>query len=308
MTESRLKSLLNHGESAVLAIAEAVCEATNTRAFAKIRIADVIRIDRSGIPDDLYHYALSAHFDVLVSRNNAAFLAIEFDGLGHDSGNDQKKAEICDRFHLPLVRVRKAHLDAKVFEDAALAFFIWQLFCVDAFLMQCGNDQYEPYDPAWFVNIPGKDRDWPFAYDVRWRGRLRRPFQEAASTFEPPLRELYFNGLVNLGAVDISWRRGLEFRSICAQLVANDRVVWGEAELDLQVHGLEGRRGELFAEMASFVEGMAAEKMHGHAMRFLAGTADTVPIGFIREKGRQWELEGFLLIRGFSAAHPARNS
>ena len=34
--------------------------------------------------DDMYQYALAAHFDVLVSKNNKAFLAIEFDGARYD--------------------------------------------------------------------------------------------------------------------------------------------------------------------------------------------------------------------------------
>jgi hypothetical protein len=83
-----LKPLLNRGERAVLNIAKSVCAATKTEANFKVRIADTVSIERSGIPDDLYHYALSAHFDVLVSKDNEAFLAIEFDGAGHDARND----------------------------------------------------------------------------------------------------------------------------------------------------------------------------------------------------------------------------
>lgn len=78
-----------------------------------------------------------------------------------------KKAEICNHFAIPMVRVKEGHLDAKVFGDTAVAFFIWQLFCVDAFVKQCGNDPYEPYDPAWFVSVQGKDRSFPFEYAGR---------------------------------------------------------------------------------------------------------------------------------------------
>jgi hypothetical protein len=77
--EQRLKPLLNRGEAAVLDIAKSVCEAKGTP-YAKMRIADVVRIEGFGISDDLYRYAISAHFDVLVSRENKAFLVVEFDG------------------------------------------------------------------------------------------------------------------------------------------------------------------------------------------------------------------------------------
>src|SRR2546423_311569 len=181
--EDRLKSLLNRGESAVLNIAQGVCKASGTELFAKMRIADAIRIDHSGISDTLYKYALSAHFDILVSKNNKAYLAIEFDGSGHDIRNDERKAAICDFFKLPMIRVKEFHLNAKMFEDTAVGFFIWQLFCVDAFLEQYGDDPYEVYDPAFFTSIPGKDRAFPFMYAERWRARLVRPFREAGSCF-----------------------------------------------------------------------------------------------------------------------------
>jgi len=188
--EDRFRPLVNRGESAVLEIARAVCEATGTEPFAKMRIADAIRIEGSGISDSLYRYALSAHFDFLVSKDNKAYLAIEFDGTGHDARNDAKKAAICDFFQLPMIRVKEQHLDAKVFEDTAVAFFIWQLFCVDAFLEQYGHDPYEPYDPAFFVSIPGKDRNFPFMYAERWRAKLVRPFRQAVGRFTGRLAEL----------------------------------------------------------------------------------------------------------------------
>src|SRR5579862_1144035 len=132
--QGRFRPLVNRGESAVLDVAREVCKATRTEAFPKIRIADAIRIDGSGISDQLYGYALAAHFDILVAKDNMAYLAIEFDGSGHDARNDERKAAICDLFKLPMIRVRESHLDAKVFDDTAVGFFIWQLFCVDTFL------------------------------------------------------------------------------------------------------------------------------------------------------------------------------
>jgi hypothetical protein len=46
--DCRLKPLLNRGEGAVLEIANAVCDVTGSRAFAKVRIADTGRIENSG--------------------------------------------------------------------------------------------------------------------------------------------------------------------------------------------------------------------------------------------------------------------
>jgi hypothetical protein len=299
-SDNRLKPLLNRGEGALLDIAGTVCDVTGTKAYAKIRIADAVHIEGSGISNELYRYALAAHFDVLISKDNKAFLAIEFDGDGHDSINDGKKAALCDRFGVPIVRVKQNHLDTKLFEDTSVAFFIWQLFCVDAFLDEYGSDPYEPYDPAWFVNVPGKDRNWPFAYAERWRGRLKRPFMESLGKFDSTVRSFYEYGLLQFGTVTCTYHKGLEYRSIYAQLVGRGSAVSGEAQLGLEVCGLDGRRLELFGEIASFVEGLAAEQMYRRGMAFLEGNAKTVSLEKLRARVKEWETEGFKLRRAFN--------
>src|SRR5438067_12673178 len=118
---------------------------------------------------------------------------------------------------------------------------MWQLFCVDEFIRQYGHDPYEPYDPAWFIEIRGKAQNWPFAYVPHWRRRLGRHFQAASASFEGFLLDVYLNGLPQLGAADCTWRRGSSFRSICAQRVGEDRFVWGCAELAFDVYGLRDR-------------------------------------------------------------------
>jgi hypothetical protein len=300
--DDRFRPLVNRGESAVRDVAQGVCKATGTELFAKIRIADAIRIEGSGISDALYRYALSAHFDILVSKSNKAYLAIEFDGSGHDARNDAKKAAVCDFFQLPMIRVKERHLDAKVFEDTAVGFFIWQLFCVDAFLEQYGDDPYEPYDPAFFASIPGKDRSFPFMYAERWRAKLVRPFREAVERFAGRPRELYSHGLLQFGTISCTCVRPSEYRSIYAQLIDDDRVISGEAALPIDVHGLDGSRLDCFLEITSFVEGLAAEQMYSKALLFLQGETQNVIASkeSIRARVKAWEQEGFRLRLGLN--------
>ncbi len=291
----RLRLLINRGEGAVLDVARDVCKATGSDAFAKIRIADAIWIDGSGISNALYKYALSAHFDILVAKDNKAYLAIEFDGSGHDSRNDALKASICDFFKLPMIRVKESHLDAKVFEDTAVGFFIWQLFCVDAFLADHQQDPYEIYDPLFYVSVQGKARSWPFAYAQRWQGRLRRPFQEAVPRFGENLDGQYRYGLLQFGSSFFTCVRGMEFRSIFAQMISDDRVVYGEAGISLDVHGLEARRLECFLNITTFVQGLAAAGMYANAMRFLEGENVAVPKDLMKAKARALIQEEFRL-------------
>ena len=49
--EDRFSPLVNRGENAVGC--RSICEATGTEAFAKICIADAVRVEALGIPDSL---------------------------------------------------------------------------------------------------------------------------------------------------------------------------------------------------------------------------------------------------------------
>jgi hypothetical protein len=293
--KGRLKPIFNTGEARTFAIAEEVSKATGTRAFAKVRIADVITIQNSGIPDDFYKYALSGHFDVLVYKEEIPYLAIEFDGSGHSTKNDEKKERLCNLFELPMVRVGPQRINAVAFEDTAIAFFIWQLHCVDAFLEEYGNDPYEIYDPLFFISVPGRSRTWPFAYRERWLGRLTRRFKESVERFEGDLRQSYEHGILQFNHSFGTWWKEGEFRSIVAQKVTSDTVVWGEAGLSLKVYGLDDRRLGPFYEVSTFVQGMAAEQMYQQALKFLAGKAEPTKMSLIVERIKSWEAEGFRL-------------
>jgi hypothetical protein len=203
----RLKRIFTTGEQAVFRIAKEVAAHHGVEAIAKVRLADAIHIENSGISG----YALRAHFDVLVIQNNLPLLALEFDGSGHDPRKDDLKNKLCDRFELPLVRVNMAHVNGKNFEDSAVHFFLFQWFGVNDFLKKYGTDPYEIYDPLFFVSVPGKDREFPFAYEARWRGRLKRQFQQHSGVFEGRLKDLYEGGLLNWAGGEGVWREATNF-------------------------------------------------------------------------------------------------
>jgi hypothetical protein len=174
-------------------------------------------------------------------------------------------------------------------------------------LEQYGSDPYEPYDPAWFVSVPGKTRRWPFAYAERWRAKLERPFQQAAYRFDATVRDFYSHGLLQFGTVSFTCHRELEYRSIYTHLVGSGRMVIGEAELALEVCGLDGRRYELFGENATFVEGLAAERMYQGAIKFLKREEDASPIELFNQKTATWQKDGFRLRRGLNLPGSTHN-
>jgi len=100
----------------------------------KIRLADVLRIEGSGIEDALYTFALQTHFDFLICdvRQDPLF-AVEFDGPTHreqaQEARDAKKDALCARFDLPLLRINTNHLLKKYNKASLLQWIIsaWEL-------------------------------------------------------------------------------------------------------------------------------------------------------------------------------------
>lgn len=88
----------------------------NYEAFPKVRIADVVTIDKSKLDEHHYSYALKAHFDFLFVHKNHACLALEIDGPDHfksenASVRDLKKNFISEHFGFDLLRIDAGYLN-----------------------------------------------------------------------------------------------------------------------------------------------------------------------------------------------------
>jgi hypothetical protein len=114
--DRRRPLLVNRGEEAVDAAVSEAATKYGGRVFPKVRVADALNIQSSGLSDAEYRYALKAHFDfVVVDESNLPQFAIEFDEPHHDTDpdtilRDQMKASTCERLGLPLVRVDAGYL------------------------------------------------------------------------------------------------------------------------------------------------------------------------------------------------------
>lgn len=110
-----LKKLLNTPERITYGRLCEVCARHGTAVHAKVRLADVLPIERSGLSDALYEFALMAHYDFVVTgRDHTPLFAMEFDGSQHvdarQAGRDGKKDELSKRFRFPLMRVHAQDL------------------------------------------------------------------------------------------------------------------------------------------------------------------------------------------------------
>jgi hypothetical protein len=110
-----LKRLLNRPEKITHRRLDAVCSRHAAHVHAKVRLADVLPVEGSGISDEPYDYALRSHYDFVVSDSeDRPLFAVEFDGPSHDGPiqglRDSRKGNLSDRFGLPLLRIRARDL------------------------------------------------------------------------------------------------------------------------------------------------------------------------------------------------------
>jgi hypothetical protein len=82
--------------------------------FAKVKFSDLLEVRSSGINDEDFRYAICAHFDVLVVRNNLILFAIEIDASSSDDiqkQNMERKQRLCREFNFPLLYIDAAKID-----------------------------------------------------------------------------------------------------------------------------------------------------------------------------------------------------
>jgi Protein of unknown function (DUF2726) len=83
--------------------------------FVKVRVADVSRIENSGIANELYSFGLRAHADFTITDcHRQPLFVVEFDGPQHQAGvqarRDRFKDQICTHASLPLLRITARYL------------------------------------------------------------------------------------------------------------------------------------------------------------------------------------------------------
>ena len=109
--DRRRRLLVNEGEIRTDEALREAAEGIGFRVHAKVRLADALAVDRSGLSTEAYSYALWSHFDWVVAdeKSSRPEFAVEFDGESHVEAQarrrDALKDEICARLGLPLLRI-----------------------------------------------------------------------------------------------------------------------------------------------------------------------------------------------------------
>lgn len=172
-----LKKLMNAAEAKAEVLLEGAAARHGVRVYSKQRLADVCAIEGSGISDAEYTYALKAHLDfVIATPDRQPLFAVEIDGPGHDPRNDTTKNRLCERFRLPLARIRERHLHAS---SRGLDMLTWlsELFFTYRAMeeAQLAGDfpEDEPIDVLNVYSAPNLPGRFPLCFSMQTHGQLR---------------------------------------------------------------------------------------------------------------------------------------
>lgn len=177
----RRKKLVNFHEAVTRKILRAAAEKNGAEVWPKLRIADVLNLERSGLDNDLFSFALKAHFDfVVVDQEHLPLFAVEFDGPHHDSEprariNDMKKNAVCEKLDFPIARVRDEHLFQKA---RGVDYLTWltEIFFSFQSLVEAQEKGLlpddEPLDPMSFLSNPNIPGAFPLFISAHARSRL----------------------------------------------------------------------------------------------------------------------------------------
>jgi hypothetical protein len=159
--DHRRKIISNSYEEATHEVVRKAATEYGARVFPKVRVADALEADWSGLTKAEYGYALRAHFDFLIAgQDTKALFAVEFDGPHHENNpktiaRDELKRAVCDKLGLPLLRLDADYLRRRVGKFSLLGWLTEVWFMQEAFYaaQEAGSVPFD--EPFIYSNILG---------------------------------------------------------------------------------------------------------------------------------------------------------
>ncbi|VAW67379.1 hypothetical protein MNBD_GAMMA08-1001 [hydrothermal vent metagenome] len=179
---SNLKKILNLHEEATHLRLRDVCEKHGASIFSKVRLADILPIEGSGISDAEYKFALQSHFDFVVSNDtHTPLFAVEFDGPLHTNekqqNRDKIKNKLCRKFDFPLLRINSNYLKKAYRGMDLLSWFVEVWFAWGWFEKAQASGEVpvdEIFMPQMMINIPGYDKQFPLMLSAPIRNKIQK--------------------------------------------------------------------------------------------------------------------------------------
>lgn len=159
--DRRKKILANSYEAATHKTLQKAATEYGAQLFPKVRVADALEVDWSGLTKAEYGYALRAHFDFVVAdQYSISLFAVEFDGPHHENdpktiARDALKRAVCDKLGLPLLRIDADYLRRRVDRFSLLGWLAEVWFMQEAFYaaQEAGSVPFD--EPFIYSNILG---------------------------------------------------------------------------------------------------------------------------------------------------------
>jgi len=199
----RRRPILNRSEAAAESALRDAADKNGARVFAKVRIADALSIDRTGLPDPVWRYALQGHFDFLLADRTSSvpYFAVEFDGPSHRRNPDTLRRDviknlICERLSLPLLRVDASYLRSvgrfTLIGWLVELWFIYEQFCAMQDRGEIPYDEPFMYFSLFEATPDGRFRSSyglsddarAFVWQAWGQGTCTQPVPEEVSTWD----------------------------------------------------------------------------------------------------------------------------
>src|SRR6266704_2970842 len=129
---------LNNYERVTYDKLKAVADRVGAHVFSKVRLADVIPVNNSGISSAEFTFALKSHVDFLVTNSEQEpQFCVEFDGPKHRDEDqirrDEIKNDLLERFDMPYMRINARYLEDRYRGLDLLTYFVDVWFLSIAF-------------------------------------------------------------------------------------------------------------------------------------------------------------------------------
>lgn len=174
-----LKAIHEYYSNKTKDILNAVLKKYDACLSPKTRVADALRITNSGLSSNEYSYALKAHFDFVVCKEDSTSeFAVEFDELRHPYDkstiyeDELNKNNICCKLEFPLLRITSEYLE-KIGKFPSILSWITELYFLQKRFYVAQEKGDVPLDEPWlWFNVVGYD---PF---VRFKVFIQKAYDK----------------------------------------------------------------------------------------------------------------------------------
>ncbi|EMS96695.1 hypothetical protein H009_15763 [Agrobacterium tumefaciens str. Cherry 2E-2-2] len=253
-----LRKFRNHSEDRLQQQMRPAIERHGAELHEKVRVADVIDIKELK-NFRLGTYALQSHFDfVLIDEDHMPVVAIEFDGPGHTTANDELKNSICRQANLPLIRIHSFEEVREVNQMTLARYLVELVFYGKAFLQMQADGQIpmdEPFTLSAFLKEDAKHIfDSEFDFISSGRSKLIKTLRQYG---------LSESATPHFSISHLTLRSPTDHLHSFFSVNSNKGPIVGTAALKVTLPspGFLDDLGFASIEIAQFVEGMAFDNL-----------------------------------------------